>query len=135
MIALDTNVLVRYVVVDDAQQSDAARILLERLTAEQPGNICGEVVVELSWVLGRAYRFSRNQIATIIVDLVASEELRFEAAEDVIRAAEGFRHGGASFADRMIAAAAKRSGSDALYTFDRQASRIPGAVLLADPAG
>ena len=134
MIALDTDVLVRYVVEDDAQQSEAARTLLERLTAEQPGYVCREVFVEFSWMLGRAYRFSRDQIATITVDLVASEELRFETAEDAIRVADGSRHGEASFADRMFAAAAKCSGSDALFTFDQQASRIPGAVPLVDPA-
>ena len=36
MIALDTNVLVRYLVRDDVQQAESARALLESLTAERP---------------------------------------------------------------------------------------------------
>ncbi|MXX54385.1 MAG: type II toxin-antitoxin system VapC family toxin, partial [Gemmatimonadetes bacterium] len=65
MIALDTNVLVRYLVRDDEQQAESARALLESLTQERPGYACREVVVELVWVLERAYGVSRERIATI----------------------------------------------------------------------
>ena len=134
MIALDTNVLVRYLVADDPRQAQAARALLAELTSERPGFVCRETAVELSWVLDRAYGFSRDRIATILEELVTSEELRFEAADDVIRAANGYRRGGAGFSDRMIAAAARRYDTDALYTFDRRMAQLPGAALLADAA-
>ena len=64
MIALDTNVLVRYLVRDELRQAEAARGLLESLTSERPGYACREVVVELVWVLERAYGFPRDRIAT-----------------------------------------------------------------------
>ena len=131
MIALDTNILVRFLVNDDARQAEAARELLEELTQERPGFVCREVSVELAWVLDRAYGFSRHRIATVFEELVATEELRFETADDVIRAADAYRRGGAGFPDRMIAAAARRSGADTLYTFDRRAAQLQGAVLLA----
>lgn len=60
MIALDTNVLVRYLVDDDAEQARAARKLLEGLAAERPAFICREVMIELVWVLQRAYRLPRS---------------------------------------------------------------------------
>ena len=132
MIALDTNVLVRFLVNDDARQAEAARTLLAKLTPERPGFICREVSVELAWVLDRAYGFSRLRIARVFEELVATEELRFETADDVIRAADAYRRGGAELSDRMIAAAARRSGADTLYTFDRRAAQLQGAVLLAD---
>ena len=47
MIAVDTNVLVRYLVRDDLQQAEAARALLQSVTAEKPAFACREVVVEL----------------------------------------------------------------------------------------
>ena len=133
MIALDTNILVRYLVYDDARQAEAARGLLAKLTAERPGFVCREVSVELAWVLDRAYGFSRHRIATVFEELVATEELRIETADDVIRAADAYRRGGAELSDQMIAAAARRSGADTLYTFDRRAAQLPGAVLLVDP--
>ena len=132
MIALDTNVLVRYLVADDTRQAETARALLGTLTSKQPGFVCREVCVELSWVLKRAYGFSRNRIADVFEELVASEELHIEVADDVIRAAEGYRRGGAGFSDQMIAAAARRSGADGFYTFDRQAAQLEGAVLMTE---
>ena len=130
MIALDTNVLVRYLVDDDPRQAEASRALLAELTSKRPGFVCREVAVELAWVLDRAYGFSRDAIATVFEALVATEELHIEVAEDVVRAADGYRRGGADFSDRMIAAAARRSGADTLYTFDQRAARLRDAVLL-----
>lgn len=134
MIALDTNVLVRYLVADDARQAEAARLLLEGLTAKRPGFVCREVTVELVWVLRRAYRFSRDQIATVLEELVATEGLEVEAAEDVARAALAYRRGGAGFSDLMIVAAAERERAGILYTFDRKVAQLDRATLLEEPA-
>lgn len=128
MIALDTNVLVRYLVNDDSRQAEAARALLLTLTREEPGFVGREVAVELAWVLERAYGFSRDEVATVFEALVATEELQVEAADDVIRSADGYRRGGSGFSDQMIAAAARRSGASTLYTFDGRAARLPGAA-------
>ena len=132
MIALDTNVLVRYLVHDDARQAETARRLLEGFTAERPGFVCREVTIELVWVLRRAYGFSRDRIATLLEDLTATEGLELEAADDVARAASGYRRGGAGFSDLMIVAAARREGAEALSTFDRKVARLEGATLLED---
>ena len=75
MIALDTNVLVRFLVDDDAEQVQAARTLLESLTAERPAFICREVMIELVWVLERAYRLPRDRIAAVLEGLIATEGL------------------------------------------------------------
>ena len=65
MIALDTNVIIRYLVVDDAEQAEAARALMEGLTFDSQGFVCREVVIEVVWVLERFYRFTRVQIADV----------------------------------------------------------------------
>jgi len=130
MIALDTNVLVRYLVRDDEQQAESARALLESLTAERPGYACREVVVELVWVLERAYGVSRERIATILQELVATESLVVEASDDVARAAMRYRGGGPGFSDLMILAAADRAGARPVHTFDRKAARMEGVELL-----
>ena len=135
MIALDTNVLVRYLVADDAAQTEAARGLMAELTAERPGFVCREVTVELVWVLERTYRFSRERITEALEELIASEELEIEATDDVARAAFHYRRGGAGFSDLMIAAAANRSGAHPLYTFDRRATQLEGVVLVGSSSG
>ncbi len=68
---------------------------------------------------------------------VSLEDIRRGIIEGACRSALGGRlvagngrGGGADFADRMIAAAARRAGALPLYTFDRKAARLPGVTLL-----
>ena len=130
MIALDTNVLVRYLMADDAEQAQAARTLLEGLTAERPAFICREVMIELVWVLERAYRLPRDRIAFVLQGLIATDGLEVEVANDVARAASRYGQGDVGFADLMIAYAAERSGASPPYTFDQRFARVEGTALL-----
>ena len=130
MIALDANVIVRYLVRDDLKQAEAARVLLESLSVERPGYVCREVAVELVWVLERSYRFPRGRVATVLEELLATEELVIETADDVAQAAIRYRAGGTGFSDLMVLAAAQRFGADRLYTFDQETSRLEGVTLI-----
>ena len=62
MIGLDTNVLVRYLMQDDAKQAAKATRLMESLTVEVPGFVSIVSVVELGWVLTSAYGLTRSQL-------------------------------------------------------------------------
>ena len=135
MTALDTNVIVRYLVGDHPEQAEAARVLLEGLTAGNPGFICREVVLEVGWVLERAYRFTRAQIAEVLLDLTASDSLVVEHSDDVAAAAYRYRQGGVGFSDLLVIAAAERAGAVPLYTFDRRLARMDGAFLVKSAVG
>ena len=135
MIGLDTNVLIRFLVNDDEVQGQASRGLLASLSRANPGFISREVAVEVAWVLDQAYGLSQQQVAQALEDLVGSAELEFEAAEDVVGCVNDLRIGGGSFADQMIAAAARRHGVEEVYTFDTQAARrIDGFKLVGREA-
>ena len=67
MTALDTNVLIRYLVGDVPAQAEAARALIEGLIPDDPGFICREVVLEVAWVLERSYRLTRPQVADALI--------------------------------------------------------------------
>ena len=131
MIALDTNVIVRFLVQDDAEQARLAADVFDRLTDDELGFVSREVLVELVWVLERAYGYSRVEIASAIDGLLSSTEIVIEAGDDVGPALELYRNDGFGFADLMIAAASRRSGAIELVTFDRKAARLPGVRLLA----
>ena len=135
MTALDTNVIVRYLVGDHPEQAEAARVLLEGSIPGNPGFICREVVMEVGWVLERAYRFTRVQIAEVLLDLTASDSLVVEHSDDVAAAAYRYRQGGVGFSDLMVLAAAERAGAVPLYTFDRRLARMDGAVLVKSAVG
>ena len=130
MIGLDTNVLVRFLVQDDPQQGALATRLMDELTAQAPGFVGREVLVELVWVLERAYGYGRAEVASALEGLLVAPEIRLEEHDDVGAALHRHRAGGAGFADLLIAAAARRAGASRVVTFDRRAARIEGVERL-----
>ena len=131
MTAVDTNVIIRYLVGDVPDQAEAARVLIDGLTPDEPGFICREVVLEVAWVLERSYRFTRAEISEALANLTASDTLVVEDSDDVAASAYRFRQGGVAFSDLMILRAAERANSLPLQTFDRRLARMQGARLLA----
>ena len=123
--------LVRFLVQDDVEQAKIAGILIDQLTDAAPGLISREVLVELVWVLERAYGYERADIAAAFDGLLSATELLIEDADDIGPALELYRNDGFGFADLMIAAAARRAGAVELVTFDRKAARLPGVRLLS----
>jgi predicted nucleic-acid-binding protein len=127
---LDTNVLVRFLAQDDAAQAKATQDLMATFTETEPGFICREVLVELVWVLERAYALSRTDIADAINGLLEARELIVEAADRAAIAIDRYRKGGPGFADQMIALAGQGAGCGRTITFDRKAEGLPGMTLL-----
>jgi predicted nucleic-acid-binding protein len=134
VIGIDTNVLVRFLVQDDAEQGAAAAALIDGLTEAEPGFVSREVMVELVWVLERAYRLSRSDICMALDGLLEAQDLVIEAADRVALASDRYRKGGAGFADQMVALAGLGAGARETVTFDRKAAGLPGMRLLATVA-
>lgn len=129
MIGIDTNVLVRYVVRDDAAQTALADDLIDGFTTDEPGLVPLVVVVECWWVLGRAYDVPVDRRREFVEALLAAQELRVERS-DTVRAAIRRTVEGADFTDALIARAAAEAGCSAVMTFDRKAARSAGMQLL-----
>ena len=130
MIALDTNIVMRFLVRDDLSQAEAAERLISGLTTENRGFICREAMMELIWVLERVYKLPRTTIGATILELVASVDLIVENDQAMTHAAYRYMQGGVDFADLMILAAANHQRATPLYTFDRKLARIEGVSLL-----
>ena len=130
MIAIDTNVLVRFLTRDDPEQAARVRALFATLSAENPAFVCREVVLELVWVLGYSYNFSRTEIAGALEGLLAAVELEVEDADVVSSALRDYVSEAADFADLMILGATRKRGAVPLVTFDTRAARINGVKLV-----
>ena len=128
MPALDTNVLVRYVVQDDRLQFDEARQLILRCVEEGLSLFVPvTVVVELEWVLRSSYDCGKQEVLGVLSSLLSAAELRFESEQAVEVALQLYREGAADFADCLHIALSAQTGEQPLWTFDRRAGRIPGA--------
>ncbi len=135
MIGLDTNILVRYLTQDDPAQARRATELIEQHLSEQnPGFISFVAMVEMTWVLERAYRLGIARIAAAIERLLQAAELIVEDEQEVFTAMIALREGQGSFADALIAALGRRAGCAFTATFDRKALRLPGFSLPQDGA-
>jgi predicted nucleic-acid-binding protein len=120
MIGLDTNVLVRYIVEDDPEQSPAAAAMIERaLKREEPIFIPQIVLCELVWVLSFAYRFKRDAIVGFLQQLRRGAQLVIEGADEVKRAIETYAAGRGDFADYLIAERSIANGCSVVASFDR----------------
>lgn len=132
MPALDTNILVRYVVQDDGAQLAAARRLIARCIGEGlPLFVPVTVVLELEWVLRSNFGCTKETVMQVLSSLFSAAELSFESERALEVALQLFREGSADFADCVHVALAAQAGEQPLWTFDRRAARIPGASLLA----
>ena len=130
MIGLDTNVLVRYIMQDDAGQAAKATTLIESLSAAVPGFITLVSVVELVWVLSSCYDLNRSQIAQSLEIILRSRQLVVDQAEHVVRALRIFREGSADFADCLIERMAAYAGCTRTMTFDSAAAKSAGMTLV-----
>ncbi len=131
MIGLDTNVVVRFLTQDDSVQSPIASRLMARLTRERPGFISAIVLAEIAWVLSRAYKASREDIARAVEGLLRSAELIVENAPAAYRALGLYTaSASAEFADALIAETAMLAGASEVATFDKSAATELGMRLL-----
>lgn len=120
MIALDTNVLVRFLVEDDEQQSRlAARMIKAAIARDDQLFISDIVLCETVWVLSSAYRFSRAEIVAALSDLLRARAVVFSSSDQLTRALEAYTSGKGDFADYLIREHARATGADTVATFDR----------------
>ena len=128
MPALDTNVLVRYVVQDDAAQLAAAKRLIRRCVDEgQTLFVPVTVTLELEWVLRASFGYLRDEVMAVLSSLFSAAELSFESERSLEVALHLYRDGSADFADCLHIALAAHADALPLWTFDKRAGKISGA--------
>ena len=123
MKALDTNVLVRFLVQDDRRQAEIVyRVFREAEESKDTLFVPLLVVLEVFWVLESVYEIPRIDILDAIHELVLMPILKFEAQPAILNAISQARKTGMDLSDLLIAHSARFSGCEYVLTFDRRAS-------------
>ena len=139
MIAVDTSVLLRYLLHDDEGQAERADAVFD---AGETVLITDVVLAETVWTLsGRKYRLAKGELAAVLERLFSEPNIRFEDDQVVWRALQAYRSAApaddaasakrAGFADALIVFKAVRAASDSggtlngVYTFDAAVGRLP----------
>ena len=124
MAALDTNILVRYLVQDDNEQLTAVtQLFRQTLDQGQALFVPVTVALELEWVLRSRYKFEKSAVMQALSDLLATTELSFEAELALEVALALYRTSSADFADCLHVALAHEAGQAPLWTFDGKVRR------------
>lgn len=134
MIAIDTNVLLRYLLADDIKQHNKAKkLIIERC----PVLITDVVLVETVWTLtGKRYRFDKVAICAVVRALIGDGGFAFENSQAVWFAFNEYKNAkviagkGLDFADALIGsksiavANAKGFELEGFYSFDKAALKL-----------
>ena len=130
MKAVDTNILLRFLVRDDEAQAATAAAFFRKRTTEDPAFVSLIVLAELVWNLRQRYGYPRATVNAKIAALLETAELVFEDETEISAIVNGTDRG--ELADHLIAYCARRAGCSSTVTFDkRAAAAIPSMELLA----
>jgi predicted nucleic-acid-binding protein len=131
MKALDTNILIRYLVQDDPVQSRKAATHIENAAAAGDQILISDIVLcETVWVLDSAYGYEKMEIAGAIEKLLQSATFVF-AAKDVVAAAfEEYRSTKVDFADCLIGRLHLSLGCERTVTFDHALRKLASFQVL-----
>ena len=128
----NTNVLLRYLVQDDPEQSPrATEIITRRLSEEEPGFVSLVTIIELVWVLESVYKRSRQEIASDIEMVLAADTFEVQNEQEVYHAVVALRNGTGSFEDALIGSLGIWRGCSVTLTLDEKLHR---ACTVSDSA-
>jgi predicted nucleic-acid-binding protein len=120
MIGLDTNVLVRYLVMDDPSQGKKASSLIQESAKRNEELFVNNVVLcELVWVLEAAYNFSKSEIADVLEKILMTELIIVQNQDEAWLALNDYRNGTADNSDYFIGRINKSFKCDQTATFDQ----------------
>ena len=126
MKGLDTNLLVRYLVQDDPEQSRTAARYIEAGACY----INAIVLCELVWVLEAAYRYPRPVLVAAMEKILMTGDFEIEDRDVAWQALGDYRGARADFADCLIARRNAAAGCEETGTFDKRVKGIGDFRLL-----
>lgn len=113
MIAVDTNLIIRYLTGDHPEQAARARDIVDRRDVFVPIT----VMMEVEWVLPSSYRFNRLQISDAIRIFAGMPTVTLEDS-GAVAAALDLLNQGVDFADALHLVKAQHC--EEFITFDRK---------------
>ena len=131
MIGLDTNILLRLILKDDAKQHARVLNLLKKtLSAGRPGFINLVVLMEFAWTLRRALKQSNESVMTIVEQLLGMNNIVVERGEIVARALWVSLDKRIDLPDALISCLNEAEGCSETLTFDVDFARSGAAILV-----
>jgi predicted nucleic-acid-binding protein len=134
MIALDTNVLVRYIAQDDPVQSPQATQIIEDALLREEGVFIPLVVLcETVWVLRGYYKLAKQRIVHVLDAIITEKGFELEARVEIAKALADYRDHPGDFTDYVIGHIAKHHRCSTVFTFDHGLIKSPLFKIIEKP--
>lgn len=128
MIAIDTNVLLRYLIqpIDKNNPKWQVDVATKLIDSSESVYLSDVVIAEVEWVLESVFSCSRKEIADAVFLLASNQKFIFESWNALHCALMDYREfDKVDLSDCLIARRAKERGCETLYTFERD-SKLGG---------
>lgn len=129
MIAIDTNILIRFLVEDDIQQTRKAENILKKHKNDAEIYLSNIVLIETEWVLSSVYQFPKNKICNTMDRILETKQFAFDDREILIRTNQKYRQKNKDFSDSLIGELGNRK-SIKTYTFDKELKNDPNFIVV-----
>jgi predicted nucleic acid-binding protein len=121
---VDANVLLRFLTGEPPELAERALRLIQRAEKGEINlKLSPIVVAEIVWVLSSFYRYSRTQIAEVLLPLIASDGISCDEIQQVTAALSLMASANVDFIDAYLAEIARYTG-ESVVSFDRDFRRL-----------
>jgi predicted nucleic-acid-binding protein len=138
MIAIDTNVLLRFLLKPAGSNNPKWQVELAEAVINQADKIfiSAIVIAETEWVLESVFQCSRQEIYSLIHALSCHTQFQFDDWSALNNALLDYlEYGAVDLSDCLIARLAQNAGAATLFTFEneKKLGALPVATTLKQP--
>jgi len=126
MALIDANYILRYLLRDNEEQFLIVREVIENHDISVPDFILAEIV----YVLEKIYKVQRNEIKSVLEDLLGYKNISVTNREIILRSLTLFTNHKIDYADALLIAYFKSGRNSKLYTFDKKILKILSSKTL-----
>ncbi|RLB74991.1 MAG: VapC toxin family PIN domain ribonuclease [Deltaproteobacteria bacterium] len=125
MKAIDTNILIRFLIGDDELQAKKVYTIFKTAELEKKELFVPLLVIlEMVWVLESVYDIPRAEILDSINDLLLMPIFKFDQLSTLQQFAHSAQGNTYDLSDLLIAHSAKTNGCETVITFDKKVSKF-----------
>lgn len=123
---LDTNIILRYLTLDNPSKAQKCEILFQRAASGKEILFTSTLVIaEVVWVLEKAYKLSKTEIGGLIQKILNTPHIECDE-KDVLMAAAGlYQLKNIDFIDAYNAILMRARKIEAIYSYDTDFDKVP----------
>ena len=133
-VVIDTNLLVRYLTLDDPEKADAVESLLNKAGSGELYILIPSIVIaELVWVLESFYKMEPVTISELVESVLNTPGLEVDEKESIFAICKTYRNKKIDFIDAWIIEFAKKNKINTVYSFDKKHFKNLKDIVVKQP--